>query len=159
MHKIAMFTVAAAVTAGVLAPSAHAAHSRVQFLAPSGNIGCQLGTTPGGSAFAWCKANEHSWAAPQSDTCPRANIPGAIGEPGGENLQLAEGQAPCFGFVMSQLFFTGQYAPPTLDYGDSRSVGSITCSVGRASVTCADAETGNSFRVSRDAYKLTQSAA
>ncbi|WP_431232780.1 hypothetical protein ACQ856_25865 [Mycolicibacterium psychrotolerans] len=159
MHKIAMLTLAAAATAGVLAPSAHAAHSKVQFLAPSGNIGCQLGTARDGSAFAWCKANKHTWAAPQSGTCPQANIPGAVGEPGGEDLQLAEGQAPCFGFVMSQLSFSGQYAPPTLAAGERRSVGSITCSVELTGVSCADASTGNAFRVSREDYSLTPSAA
>src|SRR4051794_2875920 len=118
MHKIAMITLAAALTTGVLTPTAQAEASSFQFLSPSGNVGCQLGSTPEGSAYAWCKANEHSWSAPQADVCPRANVPGASGDPGGENLQLAEGQAPCFGFVMSQLFFTGQYAPPTLAYGE-----------------------------------------
>jgi len=92
---------------------------------------------------------------PQSPVCPRANVPGAIGEPGGADLQLVEGKAPCFGFVMVQLFFDGQYAPPKLAYGDTRSAGSITCSVDTAGVTCADAETGNSFQVSRDSYTLT----
>ncbi|EHB45297.1 hypothetical protein MycrhDRAFT_6551 [Mycolicibacterium rhodesiae JS60] len=159
MPKLALFALAAAVTIVTTAPTAQAAHSKIQFLAPSGNIGCQLGTAPDGSAFAWCKAEEHSWAAPQSDTCPRANIPGAIGEPGGENLQLAEGQAPCFGFVMSQLFFSGQYAPPTLRSGDRRSVGSITCTAEPAGVTCADSKTGSSFQVSRDSYRLTPPAA
>ncbi|MBI3692232.1 MAG: hypothetical protein HY239_16660 [Mycolicibacterium aromaticivorans] len=159
MHKIATLTLAAAAAAGILAPSAHAAHSKVQFLAPSGNIGCQLGTDRDGSAFAWCKANTHTWSARESDTCPRANIPGAVGEPGGEDLQLAEGHAPCFGFVMSQLFFSGQYAPPTLAAGDRRSVGSITCSVELIGVSCADASTGNAFRVSRADYSLTRPAA
>lgn len=153
MHKIAMLTLAATVTAGVMAPTAHAAASRIQFLSPSGNIGCQLGTSHEGS-FAWCKVNEHRWAASQSNTCPSANVPGAIGEPGGENLQLAEGQAPCFGFVMSQLFFGGQYAPPTIAYGESRSAGSITCAADPVGVICADTNTGRSFQVSRDAYKL-----
>ena len=159
MHKIAMLAVTAAVTAGVLAPTAQAAHSRIQFLAPSGNIGCQLGTMSDGAAFAWCTSNKHNWTAPQSSTCPRANVPGAIGEPGGEDLQLVEGTAPCFGFVMSQLFFSGQYAPPTLHYGDRRSVGSITCTVDTAGVTCADSKTGNAFQMSRDAYTLTPPAA
>jgi hypothetical protein len=155
MHKIAMITVAAALTTGVLTPTAHAEASSFQFLSPSGNVGCQLGSTPEGSAYAWCKANEHSWVAPQSDVCPRANVPGAIGEPGGENLQLAEGQAPCFGFVMSQLFFTGQYAPSALAYGEQRSMGSITCTVEPAGVTCTDSKTFRSFTVSRDAYTLS----
>jgi hypothetical protein len=154
MHRIAMFTLAAVVTAGVMSPTAHAAASRIQFLSPSGNVGCQLGTAREGSAYAWCKVNEHSWSAPQADVCPRANVPGAIGEPGGENLQLAAGQAPCFGFVMSQLFFDGQYAPPAVDYGARRSVGSITCSVELAGVTCSDSKTGKFFRVSRDSYQL-----
>lgn len=153
MNRIAIFTLAAAVLTGVMAPTAHAAASRIQFLSPSGNIGCQLGTAREG-AFAWCKVNEHSWVAPQSDTCTRANVPGAIGEPGGDSLQLAEGQAPCFGFVMSQLFFSGQYAPPTLSYGDRRSVGSITCTAERDGVSCADSKTGQSFQVSREAYQL-----
>jgi hypothetical protein len=153
MHRIAMFTLAAAVMTGVMAPTAHAAASRIQFLSPTGDVGCQLGSTPEG-AFAWCKVNEHSWVAPQSDICPQANVPGAIGEPGGQNLQLAEGQAPCFGFVMSQLFFGGQYAPPTLSSGDRRSVGSITCTVETAGVICADSKTGRSFQVSREAYRL-----
>lgn len=150
MHRIAIFTLAAALMTGVMAPTAHAAASRIQFLSPSGNVGCQLSTTPEG-AFAWCTVDEHSWIAPQSDTCPRANVPG---EPGGRNLQLAEGQAPCFGFVTSQLFFSGQYAPPTLSEGDRRSVGSITCTVEPAGVSCADSKTGSSFTVSRDSYQL-----
>ncbi|MBB3604745.1 hypothetical protein FHT40_004423 [Mycolicibacterium sp. BK556] len=155
MFRIAMVAAAAALTTVAMAPNAYAANSRIQFLSPSGNVGCQLGTAPDRTAFAWCKVNEHSWATPESDTCPRANVPGAIGEPGGENLQLAEGQAPCFGFVMSQLFFTGQYAPPTLDYGARRSVGSITCTIERAGVTCADSKSGRSFQVSHDAYTLS----
>ncbi|TPG33564.1 hypothetical protein EAH80_14880 [Mycobacterium hodleri] len=149
-----MFATAAAVVTGVASPTVHAEASRIQFLTPSGNIGCQLDRTPEGSSFAWCKANEHSWVAPQSSVCPRGNLPGAIGEPGGEDVQLAEGQAPCFGFVMSQLFFSGQYAPPIVAYGERRSMGAITCSVEPAGVTCTDGTTGKFFRLSRDSYLL-----
>ncbi|OBB00893.1 hypothetical protein A5662_14235 [Mycobacteriaceae bacterium 1482268.1] len=110
-----------------------------------------------GSAYAWCKVKEHSWVAPSTDDCPAANVPGAIGEPGGEDLQLAEDQAPCFGFVMSQLFFSGQYAPPTVGYGDRRSMGTITCAVEPSAVACTDDKTGKSFKVSRDSYTLKAS--
>ena len=60
---------------------------------------------------------------------------------------------------MSQLFFSGQYAPPTVAAGDRRTVGSITCSVELTGVSCADATTGNAFRVSREDFSLTASAA
>lgn len=156
MFKIAMVTVAVAVTAGVLAPTAQAAHSKIQFLAASGSIGCQLGTARDGSAYAWCTVNDHSWASAPSDVCPRANIPGATGEPSGESVQLAEGQGPCFGSVMSQLLFSGQNVLPTLGYGDRRSVGSITCAVELAGVSCVDSATGNFFQVSGDSYTLSQ---
>src|SRR5690349_1844731 len=110
MHKIAMFTLAAALATGVTAPTANAESRTFQFLTPSGNVGCQMATSARpGNALVWCTVREHSWTAPQSPVCPRANVPGAIGEPGGEDLQLVEGKTPCFGFVMSQLFFEGQY--------------------------------------------------
>ncbi|SBS71483.1 conserved exported hypothetical protein [uncultured Mycobacterium sp.] len=159
MQKFATFALAATVAAGIMMPTAHAEPSSFQFLSPSGNVGCQMGTTPEGSSFAWCKVNEHTWSAPQSPSCPRANIPGAVGEPGGENLQLAEGRPPCFGFMMNQLFFDGQYAPPMLAYGDQRSAGTITCSAEPVGVTCSDAKTGYSFQVSRETYTLTPPAA
>jgi hypothetical protein len=55
---------------------------------------------------------------------------------------------------MSQLFFSGQYAPPTLDDGQTHTVGSMTCASDPAVVTCTDADTGHFFRVSRDSYQL-----
>ena len=154
IHRITMFAMAATLTSVVVAPTAHGEPSSFQFLSPSGNVGCQLGTGPHGQAYAWCKANEHDWVASGSDDCPVANVPGAIGEPGGEDLQLVENGAPCFGFVMSQLFFSGQYAPPTVGLGDSRSMGDITCAVQVSEVTCTDRPTGRFFKVSRDSYEL-----
>ena len=125
-----------------------------QFLTPSGNVGCQLGTNPAGAAYAWCKVDDHAWAAPDSGYCPAANVPGAIGEPHGDDLQLSAGKSPCLGFVMSQLFFTGEYAPATLGYGQQQSVGTITCTVEQSGVTCTDSSTGHFFVASRDAYQL-----
>lgn len=154
IRGIAISAATAALAFGTMVPSAQAEPSSFQFLSPTGDVGCQLGTTPSGSAYAWCKANEQNWEPPPSSRCPVANVPGAIGDPGGEDVQLAEGQPPCFGFVMSQLFFAGQYAPPSLAYGDRRSVGSISCVVDVPGVTCTDSTTGRSFLVSRDSYAL-----
>ena len=145
---------AATISATLWLPApAQAASDRYQFLSPSGNIGCQMDSVRGGSAYAWCKVQDHTWVEPQGETCEPANVPGSIGEPA-PDLQLRRGGAPCLGFVMSQLFFSGQYAPPTLDYGQTRTVGAITCASDPAGVTCTDASTGHFFQVSRDSYQL-----
>jgi hypothetical protein len=145
---------AATVSATLALPApAQAASDMHQFLSPSGNIGCHMDTTGDGSAYAWCKVQDHTWAEPQGGTCELANVPGSIGQPA-PDLQLRQGGAPCFGFVMSQLFFSGEYAPGTLDYGQTHTVGAITCASDPAGVTCTDAGTGHFFRVSRDSYQL-----
>jgi hypothetical protein len=42
----------------------------------------------------------------------------------------------------------------TLDYGQSKSVGVMTCASELSGVTCTDTSTGHFFRVSRDSYEL-----
>jgi hypothetical protein len=125
-----------------------------QFLSPSGNIACHMDDRADGTGYAWCKVQDHAWAAPASGYCEAGHLPGAIGEPGGEDLQLSQGSAPCLGFVMSQIFFTGEYAPAALGYGQSHTVGTITCESAPSGVTCTDSGTGHFFQVSRDAYQL-----
>lgn len=146
---------AAALTATALVATAHAEPSdRFQFLSPSGNIACHMDSRADGTGYAWCKVQNHAWAAPATGYCPLAYLPGAIGEPGGDDVQLSQGQAPCLGFVMSQIFFTGQYAPAPLAYGQAHTVGTLTCRSEPAGVTCTDTAGGHFFRVSRDAYEL-----
>ena len=137
-----------------LAAPAHAEPTSFhQFLSPSQNIGCQMDTRADGRAYAWCKIQDHAWVEPASGDCEQKYLPGAIGEPA-PDLQLSQGEAPCLGFVMSQLFFSGPYTPPTLDYGQTQTVGSITCASDPAGVTCTDTSTRHYFRVSRDSYQL-----
>jgi len=152
MTRALIATAALAATVAVASPAA-AETDRFQFLTPSGNIGCQMDTAPDGAAYAWCKVIGHTWAAAPESNCQKAYLPGAIGEPTDE-LQLRQGSAACTGFVMSQLFFSGEYAPPTLAYGQSHSVGSITCDSQPAGVTCTDADTGHFFRISRESYQI-----
>jgi hypothetical protein len=128
--------------------------SRYQFLSPSGNIACQMDQRDDGTGYAWCKVDGHEWAAQPGTDCQAAYLPGAIGQPGGEDLQLSQGNTPCLGFVMSQIFFSGQYAPAPLDYGQTHTVGTITCESAPSGVTCTDAGTGHFFRVSGESYQL-----
>ena len=135
---IATATVAASIT---LPATAHA--DSFQFLSPSGNVGCQMATRDDGTGYAWCKIQDHTWVQPQGH-CDVAYVPGSS----------SARAAPCFGAVMSQLFFTGQYAPATLGYGQTRTAGTITCDSEPSGVTCTDTGTGHFFRVSRESYQL-----
>jgi len=44
--------------------------------------------------------------------------------------------------------------PKTLDYGQSESLGPMTCVSETSGVTCTDTVTGHFFRVSRETYEL-----
>jgi hypothetical protein len=152
--KVTLIAAAAVAATLALLATAHAdTTSRYQFVSPSGNIACQMDQRADGTADAWCKIQEHTWVEPESGDCEVGYLPGAIGEPAPE-LQLSQGDAPCLGFVMSQIFFSGPYAPATLDYGQSHTVGTITCHSGPSAVTCTDSSTDHFFRISRDSYQL-----
>ena len=124
-----------------------------QFLTPSGNIGCNMETHAEGWAYVWCRLRDETWVEPQDAVCAVGNVPGSTGEPA-PYLQLRQGESPCLGFVMSQLFFSGPYAPPTLAYGQTHTVGTITCGSAPSGVTCSDTSTGRFFRVSRESYEV-----
>ncbi|WP_156764930.1 hypothetical protein [Mycobacterium sp. 1081908.1] len=49
---------------------------------------------------------------------------------------------------------SGVGAWPALGFGQTRSLGTITCNSEPAGVTCTDAGTGHFFRVSRESYQL-----
>jgi hypothetical protein len=43
---------------------------------------------------------------------------------------------------------------PTLNYGDTHTMGAITCDSEPAGITCTDTSTGHFFRLSRDSNEL-----
>lgn len=147
--------IATAATALPLAGIAHADDTRYTFLSPSGNIGCEMNDDAGGRIYAVCKTQDPTWAAPPSEYCQQAEVPGATGGPGSD-LQLGQGKTPCVGPSMNQFFFPPDPLAnhPTLGYGQTHSIGSITCDSEPSGVTCTDASTGHFFRVSRDSYQV-----
>ena len=106
-----------------------------------------------GSPFVVCKIHDHTWTALPSEYCQQASVPGATGGQGSD-LQLGQGDPPCVGPHTIQIFFSGQYAPQTLDYGQARAVGALTCVGEPSGVTCTDSSTGHFFRVSQESYQL-----
>ncbi|MCT7660475.1 hypothetical protein N4S67_18890 [Mycobacterium sp. CPCC 205710] len=152
--KLALIATATTVASLALPATAHAEPSQMfQFVSPSGNIACEMDEHFDGTAEAWCKIRDHSWAAPTDTICPVANVTGAIGEPA-DDFQLRQGRAACTGFVMNQIFFSGPYLPGTLAYGQTHTVGPITCASEPSGVTCSDSSTGHLFRVSQESYQL-----
>ena len=152
--KAALWITTAA-TALPLAAVAHADYTSYTFLSPSGNIGCEMEDDSGGTIFAVCKTRNAAWAASPSQNCPQGAVPGATGEPGSD-LQLSQGKPPCVGFSMNQFFWPPDPLAdhPTLGYGQTHSIGSVTCDSEPLGVTCTDTSTGHFFRVSSDSYQL-----
>lgn len=112
------------------------------FISPSGNIACMLGDGLDGGVA--CDINEHTYAVP-----PRpANCPLSWGD----RFQLIPGRAPtmiCHGDTVRN---PGN--EQTLSYGQTVSMGTITCDSETAGMTCTDSATGHFFRVARDSYDM-----
>jgi hypothetical protein len=114
-----------------------------EFQTPSGNIDCGIGSM-NSKAFADCEIRQYTWTPP-----PRPQrCEGAFGD----RIALDQGTLPAFVCHSDTLKNDGL---PTLDVGQSRSAGPITCVSETFAVTCTDSGTGNLFTVSADDYKLS----
>jgi Family of unknown function (DUF6636) len=144
--KLALIATATlAATIGV-AGTAHA-DDEIDFRSPSGDVTCAM--TQGhdindqahyGKGTVACQV-KHSYPQPPLPDCPVA----------GRSYALSQGTPPsleCQGGAI-----VGS-PPPTLAYGQFRSVGTITCDVEPSGVTCTDSSTGHFLRLSRDSYQL-----
>jgi hypothetical protein len=98
--------------------------------------------TSGGENVARCEVVDHTWVAPPPSTDCHLNW--------GDRFELTEGSASAFN-CYGQEFPTAQQ---TLGYGQTRSLGTITCDSEYTGMTCTDSSTGHYFRVSRDTYEL-----
>lgn len=111
------------------------------FRSPSGNINCTL-STPGGDNAARCEVVDHSWSAPPPPPDCHLNS--------GDRFYLTQGGAAVVGCYAQEF----PVAESTLGYGQSRSLGTLTCDSEYTSMTCTDSSTGHYFRISRDTYEL-----
>ena len=148
-------TVTAVTTMGTaLAATAHA-DNYLMFQSPSGNIHCHLDGDARPAPIAQCQIHDYTYTVPPD--MPRDGLRGGMcpeGARGGGFFWLSQGE---------QAFLECEYANidsgysgpwPTLDYGQTRSFGSLTCGSEPAGMTCSDTSTGHFFRVSRDSYQL-----
>ncbi len=136
-------TTAAVAASLILAatPPAHA-DSYQSFQSPSGNIDCAMGSM-NGSTFAMCEIRDHTWAAPPRPTPCMGGF--------GDRIDLTQGSAPTMACHTDTVKGTGY---PTLQYGQTRSVDSITCDSEPSGIRCTDTSTGHYFLLARDNYEL-----
>jgi hypothetical protein len=143
----ALMTVATATATIGLARPVHA-DDEIDFRSPSGDVLCAMTqrhdiNDPAryGKGVVQCQVLNHTYPQPQLADCPV----------GGREYDLEQGTSPSLGCQGGVIV---DPPPPTLDYGQTRSVGTIACEVEPSGVTCTDSSTGHFLRLSRDSYQL-----
>jgi hypothetical protein len=131
----------ACVTIG-LAPTALAEDDNQFFQDPSGNIKCELTTNYKGVPYANCTVAVAAYRT-RADNC---DTPASVHP----QFSLTQGSEPTSSCVVGSL----EYRWPTLDFGQTRSVGTVTCDNEPTGVTCTDTGTRRFFRASGHSYEL-----
>ena len=115
------------------------------FQSPGGNIACTLGPSANpGLTVAACDIGDHTYTAP-----PR---PADCQLGWGDRFSLLQGNAAMMDCHGDTLRVPGL---STLDYGQTRSSGPITCDSESVGMTCTDSSSGHFFRVSSGSYQLS----
>ena len=146
--KLVRSTLGVAVAATIALPAtAHADDMSWGFQIPSGNIGCVMMDNFEHTGYTVCRTVDNTLVAPPPGGLCTGDVAGS------SDLLLSTGRAPCVGHWTGQILLPG-HPLPTLDYGQTHTVGTITCDSEPSGVTCTDSSTGHFFRVSRESYQL-----
>ncbi|MQY31441.1 DUF6636 domain-containing protein [Nocardia aurantia] len=119
------------------------------FQSPSGNIFCAMSVRDDGTGSVVCEGDGH-YAVPKPADCHFA---------WGDRFSLDQGGeavSHCHGDTIVPSYSSPGKNPnvPTLDYGRTRSAGSITCDSERTGMTCVDAGTGHYIHLSRESNDI-----
>lgn len=121
-----------------------------EFVSPSGNIACLIYLDGDGAN---CEIQEHTWVMPASTVGPY-DRPCDFSF-GGLQFYISEDKGGVLGcFEGASRFTYPSKDATTLDYGQTVSLGKMTCSSEVSGVTCTDTATGHFFRVSKETYAL-----
>jgi hypothetical protein len=135
---LALIVTATTAAAIALPATADASDSYSQFVSPTGNIVCSVGTADGKSSAA-CEIRTYNWVAPHCQF--------GIGNSWG----LTQGGAPEPHCHTDTNFVAGL---PILPYGQLRSAGPITCKSEPTGMKCYDSSTLHFFRLARESYEV-----
>jgi hypothetical protein len=141
----------AAVTA--LPAVANAQDAGGNFASPSGNIHCVLDRSEGANPIALCQIENKSFTVPPGSGRGQTGEPCPQGTGSGNDFRLDQGQP---GFIRCSFAALGggMGSWPTLEYGQSRSLGAITCESQQSGMRCTDTSSGHFFRISRESYEV-----
>jgi hypothetical protein len=146
--------------AGVVAPAAlafgaataHADDNSQQFASPAGNIRCLI-LNGQDVPTAMCQIGKHTYSVEPGTARDQNGGPCPPGSDLGRDFRLDQGQAAFVTCTYSAI--ASGFGPwPPLAYGQTRSLGTITCDSQPAGMTCTDSGTGHFFRVSPESYQL-----
>ena len=133
----------ATVAASIALPATAHAGVPPAFQTPSGNIMCWMAENTSA-----CRIVDYTYSVqPLPADCSSPGWPSTFWLHEGEPPSLKCNQDPPGSYH-------GLRTDTTLDYGQTRSVGVMTCDSEPSGVTCTDTGTGHFFRVSRDSYAL-----
>ena len=141
---VAVWAISATATIG-LAATARADTSDQEFQSPSGNIACWLRETEAG-----CDNDDYTHVPP--NPLPGQQVPVPCSDGDVIRFHLDQGYSPGGYCQPGALPLTDIRAPDlqTLDYGQTRFVGAMTCDSQPSRMTCTDTGTRYFFRVSRE---------
>jgi hypothetical protein len=141
MKRLAFTATATAAATVALAATAHAGVPP-SFQTPSGNILCWIADDA-----ATCRIIDYTYASAPADACSTPGFANEFWLDAAKPAELRCSPEPPGAY-------SGLRAHTTLEYGQSRSVGVMTCVSEASGVTCTGTSTGHFFHVSRDSYQL-----
>ncbi|MCP9272962.1 DUF6636 domain-containing protein [Mycolicibacterium arenosum] len=109
----------------------------VGFTSPTGAIGCVLDDT-----YVRCDVSEQAWTLPPRPADCEFDYGQGVSMSAGEPAEVV-----CAGDTTAN-------AGPPLAYGQSVTVGSLSCESAETGVTCRDADSGHGFTVARETYTI-----
>ena len=151
--KLATIALATVATAVVLPATAQAENDYQQFASPSGNIRCLLLQHSGPAPVAMCQISDFTYSIPQGAALNQDGGPCERDTVSGRDIRVDQGKrayVTCSYSAIGSGF--GEW--PALAYGQTRSLGALTCDSEPSGMTCTDASTGHFFRISRDSYQI-----
>jgi len=100
-----------------------------------------------------CQIGDHTYVTPPGSVTDSTGGPCPSGSDLGRDFALFQGK-PAYLTCTYSALGSGFGSWPTLDYGQTRSLGTLNCDSEPSGVTCTDTSTGHFFRVSRESYQV-----
>lgn len=151
--KLALIASATVAAAAILPATAQADDNYQQFSSPSGNIRCLMLGDNGPAPIAMCQISDHTYSIPPGAAVNQEGAPCESNSGSGRDIRVDQGKQAYLTCTYSAIGSGfGQW--PALAYGQTRSLGALTCDSKPSGITCTDGSNGHFFRVSRDSYQV-----